>query len=73
MIEGSRSARSDHRQVHGIGNGSREFQIVAGLSAVPVHAGGEDRPSPELFTFPGPDHGIPADRFGPPGNHQFKT
>ncbi len=58
MRHGPRAAGSNHRDRHILRNGSRQFQIISRLGAVPVHTGQKNLSRAQLFRFHCPFHGV---------------
>src|SRR5215213_10373946 len=58
MVEVARTAGSDHRDVHGRGDGFQEREVIAIASAIPVHAGEQDLPRTTACRFRGPGHDV---------------
>jgi len=62
VLELAGAAGGHHRELHRVGDGPGELEVVARAGAVAVHAGGQDDAGAELLAAPGPLHRVLADR-----------
>ena len=58
---------------HGTRDRPGELDVVAGLGAVAVHAGGKDRAGAQLLALPRPLHGVLGHGPGAAGDHQLES
>ena len=71
ILQRANAARSDHRHFDCIGNGARQFQIKAGLGAVPIHRGHQQFAGAALDHAGGKFDGIEPGRLAPAMGEDF--
>jgi hypothetical protein len=60
------------RKVHCVGHQEGEGEVVPRQRTVPVHAGGQYHPRPQLLAAAGPLPAIQPRPFGPAGHHHLE-
>ena len=73
VIERAHAARSNHRHVHGVGDGAGQLQVEAKLGAIAIHGSEHDFACAECLNLFGPGNGINAGAAPPAMGENFPT